>query len=146
MHVARIMTEKPVTILRNQTLGQALESMEAIGCHHLPVVSAEKHLVGMLSERDCLTALNLPYAMRDQWHECPLASDVLVRTVMTPAPIVIEPDTPADEAARLMLVNYIGCLPVMRGETLVGIVTQTDILMTFMSIHKRMATLISGSP
>jgi acetoin utilization protein AcuB len=50
---------------------------------------------------------------------------------MTPAPIIVEPDTSAAEAARLMLVNQISCLPVMRGETLIGILTSSDIFMAF---------------
>jgi hypothetical protein len=36
-----------------------------------------------------------------------------------------------------MLEHYVGCLPVMRGETLVGIVTRSDLLMAFMALSKR---------
>jgi predicted transcriptional regulator len=59
-----------------------------------------------------------------------------VRSVMTPAPIVIEPDAPVHEAARLMLAAYIRCLPVMRSETLIGIVTTSDLLIAFMNLDK----------
>jgi CBS domain-containing protein len=60
---------------------------------------------------------------------------------MTPAPIVVEPEMDADEAARLMLTNHIGCLPVMRSETLVGIVTTSDMLVAFMNLYKRLRIL-----
>ena len=63
---------------------------------------------------------------------------------MTPAPIIVEPNTPAAEAARLMLVNHIGCLPVMRSETLVGIITKSDILMAFMNIYNRIQHYSDG--
>jgi len=55
---------------------------------------------------------------------------------MTPAPIVVEPNAAASEAARLMLTHRIGCLPVMRVETLVGVITRSDILVAFMNIHQ----------
>jgi CBS domain-containing protein len=38
------------------------------------------------------------------------------------------PDTPVSEAARLMIERKIGCLPVVDGEKLVGIVTETDLV------------------
>ncbi|MBZ0283128.1 MAG: CBS domain-containing protein [Anaerolineae bacterium] len=50
---------------------------------------------------------------------------------MTTAPIVTTPDTSAKAAAQLMLQNYVSCLPVMVEETLVGIVTISDNLITF---------------
>jgi CBS domain-containing protein len=56
---------------------------------------------------------------------------------MTPAPIVVEPDAEAVEAARLMLNNHINCLPVILGETVVGIVTTSDILIAFMEVDRR---------
>jgi len=75
--------------------------------------------------------------LRARWQDEELANHLPVRAIMTPAPIIVEPNTSADEAARLMLVNHISCLPVMRGETLVGIITTSDILMAFMTMHKR---------
>ena len=137
MNVVDVMTAKPVTTGLDNTLSSALQAMHANSCHHLPVVGSDGHLVGVISERDCRIALNTPQAVRINWDQNPLAHQLLVRTVMTPAPIVVEPNTPASEAARLMLVNRIGCLPVMRSETLVGIVTKFDILTAFMNIMTR---------
>lgn len=137
MNVSDIMTEKPITIHQNSTLRDALEKMEQIGCHHLPVVDSEGHLVGIMSDRDCRKALDSPCLLREHWQEKEIAKHLLTRALMTPAPIVTEPGASAEEAARLMLVNRISCLPVMRSETLIGIVTKSDILMAFMKIHKR---------
>lgn len=137
MNVADIMTAKPVTIDQDKTLRAALETMEHVGCHHLPVTGDSGHLIGIISDRDCRTALNSPYILRERWQDDELVNTLLVRTMMTPAPIVVEPDMPAEEAARLMLKNHISCLPVMRGETLVGIVTTSDILIAFMNMHQR---------
>lgn len=137
MNVADIMTAKPVTIDQNRPLREALEAMEKIGCHHLPVTGYDGHLVGILSDRDCRTALNSPYIMRENWQDEDLVNTLLVRAVMTPAPIVVEPDEPVAEAARLMLKNHISSLPVMRSETMVGIITTSDILIAFMQMSER---------
>jgi len=136
MNVSDIMTERPVTIRPSNSLREALEAMEQVGCHHLPVVSTDGHVVGILSDRDCRTALNSPFILRERWQDEELTNNLQVRSIMTPAPIIVEPDASADEAARLMLVNHVSCLPVMRSETLVGIITTSDILMAFMAMHK----------
>jgi acetoin utilization protein AcuB len=137
MNVSDIMTAKPVTIDQNKTLRDALEMMESVGCHHLPVIGYDGHLIGILSDRDCRTALNSPYILRERWQDDELVNTLLVRAMMTPAPIIVEPDAPASEAARLMLRNRISCLPVMRSETLVGIITTSDILAAFMHMSER---------
>ncbi len=136
MNVIDIMTPDPVTTHPNDTLLAALHGMERVHCHHLPVVSWDGHLVGILTEHDCRVALNSPLLPHDQALDRELASRVEVRAIMTSAPIIVEPDAPAEEAARLMLQHYISCLPVMRGETLVGIVTDSDVLMAFMKLAK----------
>jgi acetoin utilization protein AcuB len=137
MNVSDIMTQKPMTVRLDTTLRQALELMEQVGCHHLPVLGTNGHLIGILSDRDCRTALNSPHIMRDRWQDEDLINQLPVRAMMTPAPIVIAPEVSADEAARMMLKNQISCLPVMRDETLVGIVTRSDILLAFMNLMKR---------
>jgi CBS domain-containing protein len=134
MNISDIMTHKPVTVRLDHSLRDALETMERVGCHHLPVLSKEGHLIGIISDRDCRTALNSPHIMRERWQDEELANNLPIRAMMTPAPIVVAPEAPAEEAARLMLSNQISCLPVMRDETLVGIITRSDILAAFMTL------------
>jgi len=69
MNVFDIMTHKPVTIRPENTLREALETLETVGCHHLPVLSKARHLIGILSDRDCRTALNSPYIVRENWQD-----------------------------------------------------------------------------
>ncbi len=149
MIVADLMTARPLTIHQDQPLRRALETMETNHFHHLPVLNSESQLVGVITERDCLAALNLPRSPRTTSGDrlalrgttAAAATRTPVRAVMTPAPIVVEPEMDADEAARLMLTNHIGCLPVMRSETLVGIVTTSDMLVAFMNLYKRLRIL-----
>jgi len=119
------MTANPKTINPSSTLKDSLNKMLQIRCHHLPVLSREKHLVGIISDYDCHKALS-----QDQ--QKPLH----VSNVMTPAPIIIEPNASVEEAARLMLNHNIRCLPVMRGETLIGIITTSDLLIAFIQLSK----------
>ncbi|MBZ0285236.1 MAG: CBS domain-containing protein [Anaerolineae bacterium] len=131
MRVPDIMTRNPVTIPSTSTVWQALEAMERASCHHLPVMSPQNHVVGVITARDCRLALRMPDVVREYWQEDELAKRLLVRTVMTTAPTVTTPDTSAKAAAQSMLHNYVSCLPVMIGETLVGIVTISDMLIAF---------------
>ena len=135
MIVNDIMTRNPVTIRPDSTLRDACEIMEEVGCHHLPVLSTEGHLIGIITARDCRLALRLPDIVREYWQQDELANRLLVRSVMTVAPTVTEPNTPVGEAARLMLENYVSCLPVMRGETLIGIITISDVLIAFVKMQ-----------
>jgi CBS domain-containing protein len=137
MNVSDVMTVRPTTIASEATLAEAVEVMREMGCHHLPVISAQKHLIGILSAHDCEQALGESLEKSGSVVNLALANATPVSMVMTPAPIIAEPDTPAYEAARLMLEHYIGCLPVMRGETLIGIVTRSDLLMAFMTLSRR---------
>lgn len=136
MNVSDIMTQKPVTISVSNTLAEALSIMESIGCRHLPVMSKDGHVVGVISDRDCRTAMNSPHVLHERWQDEKLVETLPVKAAMSPAPVIIEPNASAKEAARLIVANHIGCLPVMRGETLIGIVTTSDLLMAFINMEK----------
>lgn len=132
MNVADIMTAKPVAIRYDGTLGQAITLMEKVGCRHLPVISAEEHLIGIVSDRDCRLALNSPHLMRERWQDEVVTQQTAIVAIMSPAPIIVEPQATIREATQLMLNNHISALPVMRGETLIGIVTTSDLLTAYM--------------
>jgi CBS domain-containing protein len=139
MNVSDLMTPQPVIIFSNASLAEVLQKMRDKGCHHLPVLSTEKHLVGVISFHDCQRVLGDDLRNGMNPADPALAARLTVSTTMTVAPIIIEPDAPAHEAAYLMLEHFIGCLPVMRGETLVGIVTRSDLLMAFMELFRTLS-------
>lgn len=129
MNVSDIMTLNPVTIGPQKTLTAALHQMQKIKCHHLPVVSKNNHLIGIISDYDCHLALS-NIDTKDQ-------ADLRVNMKMTPAPIIVAPDAPVETAAHLMLTNNIRCLPVMLDETLIGIITTSDVLIAFIHHLKK---------
>ncbi len=138
MRVSDLMTHNPVTISQDATLHEALETMEQVGCRHLPVVNQHGYLAGVITSHDCRLALNLPSIRRAHWQTNRILDHVLVSAVMTFAPVVATPEMQADEAVNRMLDKQIGCLPVLDGNELVGIVTTTDILRAFNSLYKQM--------
>ena len=94
---------------------------------HLPVLD-DKRLVGVVSQRDLFRsalAVALGYGERAQET---LLRTLRVKEVMSEPAITVSPGATIKEAARLMIEKKIGCLPVLEGRKLVGIVTETDIL------------------
>jgi acetoin utilization protein AcuB len=146
MNVSQIMTVNPVTIRKGESLYAALQAMAQVGCHHLPVIGSEGHLIGIISANDCRRALDWPNLWHENWQDDHRAHAITVGSMMTTAPIVVEPNAPAHEAARLMLEQDIRCLPVMRAETLVGILTTSDIVMAFITMSKRQLAHDSAGP
>lgn len=57
-----------------------------------------------------------------------------VSEVMTPEPFTVEPDTPIEDAARVLVERKIGALPVVRGGELVGIITESDLFRAFAEV------------
>jgi acetoin utilization protein AcuB len=60
-----------------------------------------------------------------------LINKITVREVMTEKVITVTEDTPIEEAALIMAEYKIGCVPVMRDDELVGIITETDLFKIF---------------
>jgi acetoin utilization protein AcuB len=107
--------------------------MQQLGCRHMPVLNTENQLVGIISDRDCRLAMNSPHIALEHWQNDDLVNQLSARMIMLPTPIVISPNADVIDAAKLMLTQQISCLPVMLGESLVGIITRSDILMTFVN-------------
>jgi acetoin utilization protein AcuB len=127
MLVREIMTKDPVTISPKDTLRTAIQKMASVGCRRLPVLT-ERRLVGIIADLDIREALNSPIVLRERWQDEELMDHAIVEACMTPNPLTVTPDTPVIDAARQMRDHKIGGLPVMDGNELVGIVTETDLL------------------
>jgi len=131
MLVRDFLTPGVITITPATTLPEAIRLARERGVRHLPVVEEGK-LVGIVSDRDLKQAMASP-ATGLEVHELKYLLDRLaVREIMTRAVITIEPTAPVEEAARLMVAERISALPVMDGDRLIGIVTETDVLNLFL--------------
>lgn len=127
MLVDAVMTRAVVTVAPAATLAEAAALMHRGRFRHLPVLEGGR-LVGVVSERDVRPPPGLDPAARQALQERP------VHAVMTTRVITVAPDDPLEHAALLLYENKIGCLPVLRGETLVGIITTSDIFQAFVRL------------
>lgn len=125
--VHAIMQRKIVTISAGESLSTVEDIMRLGRVRHMPVVSGGK-LVGVVSERDLLrSSLSSLSSHRNDVRKAFLFG-VEIGRVMSQPPIVIDPHATIKQAACTMAEAKIGCLPVVDGEELVGIVTETDVL------------------
>jgi acetoin utilization protein AcuB len=87
--------------------------------------------MGIITDRDIRLNAPSPATSLSVWEINYLLAKLTVDTVMTRSVITVGPDREARDAAELMLDHKIGALPVVVGGTLIGIVTETDLLRAF---------------
>jgi len=134
MFVGDRMTKHPLTISEEESVSEAHRYMMEQHIRHLPVVDKTGRLVGIIAEDDLLKAEPSTATSLSVWEIHSLLNRVKVRSVMVRDVITTTEDTPIEEAAQLMLEHKIGSLPVMRGDQLVGIITESDMFRTFMEL------------
>jgi acetoin utilization protein AcuB len=118
MLVRNRMSRKLVTVGPQQSLAEARVLLDKHGIRQLPVVRHDR-LVGILTDRDIRSARTPKKAVED---------------VMTSKPVVVGPNVPVDEAARVLRTHKIGALPVVEGGHIVGILTGSDVLDAFVDL------------
>jgi acetoin utilization protein AcuB len=131
MLVGRWMTPNPRTIAPNVSVAEATERMQRERVRRYPVVEDEARLVGIVSLDDLLRASPSIVTSLNVWEISYLLSKVVVRDVMTRPVITVTEDMPLEDAAKILLTKKIGGLPVVRGDQVVGIITETDIFRIF---------------
>ena len=115
MQLREIMRTRLVTIGPKEAAGEAWIRMRRHRIRHLAVIDAMR-LVGVVSERDLGGRAGAD-----------VRKNRSVQDLMTPHVVSAEPGTTLDQAADVMRKQLIGCLPVLEGDQLVGIVTATDV-------------------
>jgi len=128
MLVKERMSPRPITTHPGASLAEARALLDQYRIRHLPVVE-EGRLVGIITDRDLRSAASA--ASLEQG----TVGEAMTRNVIT-----VAPETPVQEAAKLMVSHRIGGLPVLKGGALVGIITETDLLKAFVEIMEQ-ATL-----
>ncbi len=131
MLVARRMMRNPVVVDEDDSMKTAMDVLKERGIRHLPVVKADK-LVGIVTERDIKQASPSSATALEIREIYYLLDKVKMKQIMTRRPYTVSPADTIEEAALLMREKKIGCLPVVEGGKLVGILTETDILDAFL--------------
>jgi len=123
MKIHSLMIPDPITITANASISEAIELMKINSIRHLPVVTQDRKLEGFLTLDDLKQGL-IPSML----------GDLTLQDLMIQDPITVNPDDDIEFAAQLIYKNKIGGMPVVTGDQLVGIITATDILRTFIDM------------
>ncbi|MBC7234712.1 MAG: CBS domain-containing protein [Chloroflexi bacterium] len=134
MLVKERMSRHPITIKPETSLYDALRIMRESKIRRLPVLDEDGKLVGIVLEKDLLYASPSPATSLSVYELNYLISRIKVEDLMTKNVITVAEDCPLEEAARIMVDNDIGGLPVMRGDTLVGMITESDLFKIFLEL------------
>lgn len=132
MHVKDIMSREIVGVDKDQNIHDALKLMKKNKVSRLAVLKGhrrnKKELIGIITEKDIALRLG-----SSRYGNLP-PSHFHVSTVMSTDPITVESNESLGNAAKKMIDNKIGGIPVVDGDELVGIVTKTDFIKTCQGI------------
>jgi CBS domain-containing membrane protein len=128
MRVSEIMTTKLITLEPLESLKTARMTMAGSRIRHLPIVTGDRMFVGLLSQRDILTASISKFADLDPEVRDQIESGIPIAEVMTSEVVTVSPKTPLPQAGKLLLQHKFGCLPVLEGGRLQGILTEADFI------------------
>lgn len=130
----QIMSSPVEVLTTTATIAEALKLFHEKRFRHLPVLSSEKVLVGMVSDRDVLRymgSITDKYKYQEVMHEY----DDKVEELMSTSVLSASSDTDMRYIARLFVEERIGAMPVVEAGELSGIITRSDILRVVMSRH-----------
>ncbi|MCP4899214.1 MAG: CBS domain-containing protein [bacterium] len=126
--VDELMSRELVTLTEDETLAHAQQCMARGRIRHLPVVR-DGQLVGLVTHRDLLASSFSIFADVHRSEQRRVFAQIAVTELMHRDVITVRPHTPVSEAARTLLKNKYGCLPVVDDEgVLVGMITEADFL------------------
>ncbi len=131
MKIRKLMIPDPITISAKGSIHEAIDVMKINAIRHLPVISGENELKGFVTLADLKQGL-IPSML----------GDLSLSDLMIKSPVTIDPDEDIEIAAQLIYKHKISGIPVVQNTKLVGIITETDILRTFIDM---MGILTSSS-
>ena len=156
--VLEIMTEELVCLEPQDSLARAIEVMQEMEIRHVPIVDAERRLLGLVSDRDILR--NLPYLprrpasppkrFRDHLFMIKSSTKCLewpLESIMRRKVLQVAPDCGIIDAAGMLYGDKISCLPVLDHQgNLRGIVTVTDLMRALLAVYEPMSKPFVSSP
>ncbi|MBO0602918.1 acetoin utilization AcuB family protein [Sporosarcina sp. E16_3] len=130
MLIEEIMIKDVLTLSPENTVKDALDAMRDKKVRHLPILSVDGTVVGIVTDRDLKEVV--PSSVSEIKDNSPY--DTLLSDVMTKNPILGHPMDFVEEAAVLFYDNKIGSLPIVSNKKLVGIITETDLLYKYIEL------------
>ncbi len=133
MFVRERMSRPVISVSVEAPINEVLAMFKKERIRRAPVLKNGK-LVGIVSEKDLLNAAPSSATTLSIWEMNYLISKVKVKDVMTKKVITVDRDTPIEEAARIMADKKIGGMPVLDGDRVVGMITETDLFKVFLEL------------
>jgi acetoin utilization protein AcuB len=124
------MNNSVITLSAEDTIRLALDTMKQNRIRHIPIIKDDQILVGIITERDVKDASPSIFQLE-------LKEDFLdkpIKSIMTTNVITGHPLDFVEELAAIIIENKIGCLPILQENKLVGLLTETDLLDTFVKL------------
>ncbi|MCT4780779.1 MULTISPECIES: acetoin utilization AcuB family protein [Exiguobacterium] len=129
MLIEQIMKTHCITIQPTNSIAHAADLMRRHQIRHLPVTNARHELLGLIGLTEIQSASSVFHPdtfLADQQNS---VSSIMQRTPMTAHPLDF-----IEDAAVLFHEHRLSCLPIVRGRRLVGLITETDLLRTFVQL------------
>ena len=133
MFVGERMSRPVISVSPDASINDVLVMFKKEHIRRAPVIKDGK-FVGIVSERDLLNASPSSVTTLSVWELNYLISKVKIKDVMTRKVITVNKETPIEEAARIMADKKIGGLPVVDGDRVVGMITETDLFKIFLEL------------
>ena len=134
MRVKNWMTRGAATIHSDALVRGAADMMKTRRLRHLPVVDHGNRLVGIVTDRDLRQVTFAPALQRRLPNLSEALKTLTVGEIMTRGVVTVPPSAEIREAARLMHERKIGALPVVDGDRVAGILTESDVLRALQSV------------
>jgi len=134
MLVGERMSHPVLTISPDVPVQDALARMHREKIRRYPVVDKNGKMIGIVTNSDLMNASPSEATTLSVWEINYLLSKITVERVMTKNVLTTCEDCPIEDAALIMADKKIGGLPVMRGDDVVGIITETDLFKLFIEM------------
>lgn len=130
MIIENVMKKDVVTLTENDTIEKALQTVKDKKIRHIPIVDYEYNLIGLVTDVDLKQATPSIFRANEFMEDFqkPL-KDIMRQEIITAHPLDF-----MEEIAAVFYEHNISCVPVLRGQKLVGIITETDLLHTYVEL------------
>lgn len=134
MIIANVMTKNPSFVRPDMSVTEVREIMSRENIGKLPVLDKHDRLVGIITKKDLVKAGPSAATTLDMYEISYLLSKLTVEKVMEKHVITVQENEVVEEAARIMADKGVGCLPVLKDDLLVGIITESDLFRVFVDM------------
>jgi len=130
MLIEEMMIRNVITLTPSHTVKDAIQIMNENNIRHLPIITATKSVIGIITDRDLKEVIpSILSETKDMnIYNTPLSE------VMTKNPITGHPMDFVEDSANIFYQQNIGSLPITSNGELVGIITETDLLYNYIEL------------